>query len=172
MRMQLTDVERLLLANQYEILAALKKEESYARLAGQLRDGHEWLYSQAFDWLSPNLPVDDAEHVLKILGIYSDLKDSYGALEDKSGIDAGALEFPGFDGNNESEFLAFSRALRDAGRFVSTVPEYGKNSHHATTDMYSRMIAKWQELGEPLYPYSKSTILAIIDSQIHPENRK
>ena len=171
-RIKLTDTERLILANQYEILAALKDDDSYARLAEQLRDGHEWLYSQSFDWLSSNLSSDKAEHVLAILGIYSDLRDSYNELSDKSGIEPHQVEFPGFDGNNESDLLAFSRALRDSDRFVDTVPERGKNSHSPTTDLYRRIIAKYRELGEPRYPLDKQTILAILDAQIHPDNRK
>ncbi|CAB3850290.1 hypothetical protein LMG26691_01947 [Achromobacter animicus] len=172
MRMKFTDVERLILANQFEILAKLKGDSSDARLAEQLRDGHEWLYAQAFDWFSPNLPSGEADHVVQILGIYSALRDSYDALEDKTGIDPHAIGFPGFDGNNEGELLAFSVALRDAGRFVSTVPQHGKNSHHPTTEMYSRIIAKWRELGKPLYPYSKETILALVDARKHPESRE
>ncbi|CAB3847177.1 hypothetical protein LMG2828_01751 [Achromobacter piechaudii] len=171
-RIKLTDIERLILANQYEILAELKDDESYARRAEQLRDGHEWLYAQSFEWLSPNLPSDQAEHVLTILGIYSDLKASYEALEDKSGIEPHHVAFPGFDGNNEPELLSFSKALRDADRFTETIPEYGKNSHHPTTELYGRIIAKWQELGKPSYPLDKDTMMTIIDARIHPDNRK
>lgn len=171
-RVKLTDTERLLLANQYEILAELKDDESYSRLSEQLRDGHEWLYAQAFEWLSPNLPSDQAEYVLTILGIFSDLKDSFTELQDKSGIEARSVEFPGFDGNNEGELLTFSKALYDADRFTSTIPKGGKNSHFPTTDLYSRIIAKWRDLGEPSYPYSREIILALIAARIHPDNRK
>lgn len=172
MRVKLTDIERLLLANQYEILAELKENESYARLSEQLRDGHEWLYSQAFEWLSPNMPSDQAEYVLTILGIFSDLKDSFQQLVDKSGIEPRSVEFPGFDGNNEAELLTFTRALRADGRFTHTIPEHGKNSHFPTTDLYLRIIAEWRRLGEPSFPYSRETVLALTNARVHPENRK
>ncbi len=48
-RLKLTDVERVLLANQYEILAHIKNDPHYEKLASTLRDGHEWLYSQDLD---------------------------------------------------------------------------------------------------------------------------
>jgi uncharacterized protein YfbU (UPF0304 family) len=172
MRLKLSDTERLILANQYEILAALKKDESLERLAENLRDGHEWLYSQGFDWFSENLPAEDAEHVLWILGIYGDMKASFEALSDKTGIDPRLLAFPGFDGNNESELLHFAGALRKSERFVETIGPNAKNSHMPTTDTYRRMIAKWRELGEPNYPYSREQIVAILDARIHPDNRK
>lgn len=169
---KLTDAERLILANQYEILSELRKDDSYARMADELRDGHEWLYSQYFDQLSPNLPEHEVAHVLTILGIYSDIRDSYAKLADKSGVEQHQVEFPGFDGNNESDLLAFSRALRKHDRFTETLGEHPKNSHMPTTDIYQRMIAEWRKLGEPHYPYDKEVIQAILAARVHPENRK
>ena len=99
-KIKLTDVERLILANQYEILSKLSDDKTYAKWAETLRGGYEWLYSQYFDHLSPNLQRE-AEHVLAIPGIYSDLRDSYAQLPDKTGIDPRQIEFPGFDGNND-----------------------------------------------------------------------
>lgn len=171
MRLKLSDTERLILANQYEILATLKKDESLERLAQNLRDGHEWLYSQGFGWFSENLPAEAAEHVIRILGIYGDMKASFDALTDKTGIDEKLLNFPGFDDNNESELLLFTRALRKSDRFIETIGHDAKNSHMPTTATYRRMIAKWRDLGEPNYPYSRDQIAAILDARIHPDSR-
>ena len=170
-QLKLTDTERLILANQYEILATLKDDDSYARLAEELCDGHEWLYQQHFDYFSPNMREEDAEFVVTILGIYSDLRESYQQLDDKSGIEPYQVEFPGFDGNNEGELLAFSRALRNSDRFVDTVPERGKNSHMPTRDIYSRMMEKWEELGKPHFPLSREQILTLLAARTHPSNR-
>lgn len=160
---KLTAVERLILANQYEILSFLKENDSYSRFSEQLREGHEWLYSQTFnDCVSDNLPNKDAEHVFAILGIFSDLQDSYSQLADKSGIEPHQVEFPGFDGNTEADLLSFARALRKADRFIETLGEDTKNSHMPTTGMYQRVISKWRELGQPHYPYDKDTILEIL----------
>nr|ACN22674.1 hypothetical protein [uncultured bacterium] len=46
-RLKLTDTERLILANQYEILAALKNDDSYGRIAEELRDGKNGSISSA-----------------------------------------------------------------------------------------------------------------------------
>ncbi len=170
-RIKLTDTERLILANQYEILSALRDDEDYARMAETLRDGHEWLYSQYFDSLSPNLPSDKAEHVLTILGIYSDLRDSYNEISDKSGIEERLVKFPGFDGNNESDLLSFARALRKHDRFTETLGKDANNSHMPTTEMYRRMIERWRALGEPRFPYSKETILEILAARVHLDSK-
>lgn len=48
----LTNVERSILANQYEILSRQADNEydteKFLRTAKQLRDGHKWLYEQIF----------------------------------------------------------------------------------------------------------------------------
>ena len=170
-KIDLTDVERLILANQYKILSLLEKDESYDRLSEQLLEGHKWLYSQSLDNVSEDMPDDDAEHVLAILGIFGDLRDSYERLDDKSGIDPHDVVFGGFDGNNESDLRSFASALRKSDHFINTLGNEVINSHMPTTELYNRMISKWRELGSPHYPYSKDTILAIIASQVHPSNR-
>ena len=169
---ELTDKERLFLANQYEILGLLKNEDYYTEMAQTLRDGHQWLYQQIFDSLCENLADNKVQHVLTILDIYSSMRDSFRELSDKSGIDEKALVFPGFDGNNESDLLSFAHNLIKHGRFSSTLGEHAQNSHHPTYDIYRRMIDCWDELGKPNYPYSKGTIQKILESRIHPEHRK
>ena len=171
-KLELTDVERLLLANQYDILGMLKKDDDYTRMAENLRDGHKWLYEEHATRISDNLPDEDVDHVLAILGIYSDLRDSYSELTDKSGIDEHFVSFPGFDGNNESELFHFARALSKNESFSDTIGKDARNSHMPTTDMYRRMIEEWKSMGEPHYPLSKDQILKITQARVHPANRK
>lgn len=164
-KLELTDTERLILANQYEILSLLRDgDESLARLAENLRDGHKWIYEEKLR-ISENLSDQDAEHVLAILGIYSDLRDSYNELADKSGIEERTVTFPGFDGNNESELLSFSRALSANGNYQQTIGDTARNSHMPTRDIYSRMIGEWRRLGKPHYPYTKEQIVAILGAR-------
>ena len=44
--MKFTDTERVILANQYEILGKLGDDQAYLDLAENLRYGHEWIYNQ------------------------------------------------------------------------------------------------------------------------------
>jgi uncharacterized protein len=169
--LELTDVERVILANQYEILSILKEDDSYDLLARNLRDGHKWIYSQVFDWISPNLAESKVDIVLKTLNLYSTLQSSYAELQDKSDIDAKELNFPGFDGNNESEFLSFANALLKDHRYEHVLGPSVKNSHMPSIDIYRRMIEEWQNLGETDFPLSKDQIRKVLDARIHPSNR-
>lgn len=163
MKLNLTDAERLILANQYQILAKLEEDDFYKNLSDNLREGHAWLYNQALAMmLSDQLSDDDADYVVTVLSIYDTIKSSYDELADKSGIATHAVEFPGFDGNNEGELLAFSVALRKDRRFEDLIPERGKNSHMDTSHRYKRLIEKYKEMGEPIYPLNKDQILELV----------
>jgi uncharacterized protein YfbU (UPF0304 family) len=166
-----TNKERLFLANQYKILAALNDDDHYALMAETLMAGHKWLYDQFFDSLSENLSDSQAQYVLRTLGLFGDLQASYQELTDKDGIDETMLAFPGFDGNNESELLSFADSLIKHGRFESTLGKIARNSHMPTTSIYGRMIQRWQELGSPSYPYSKEIVQAILVSRNQPDHR-
>lgn len=161
--LKLTDTERLILANQYEIMSLLNKDDHYALMAETLRSGYEWLYRQYFDDLDENLDPEKAEYVLTILGIYGDMHSSFAKMEDKSSLDESQLIFPGFDGNNESELLCFTHALLKHDRFINTIGPAARNSHMPTTQKYRRMIQKWEELGRPHFPYTKDHIIAILE---------
>lgn len=165
MKIELTDKERLFLANQHEILGHLNTDNSdyHFKLAEQLRDGHEWLYSQSFDYFSENLPSEDTDLVLDILQVYELIGDTYSRLSDKSGISATQVKFPGFDGNNESEFMSFVDALEKDNRYVDVIQAGNRNSHSAKVHVYERMIAKWQELGKP-YTLTKEQLIEILEA--------
>ncbi|MDC5474701.1 YfbU family protein [Acinetobacter baumannii] len=165
MKIELTDKERLFLANQHEILGHLNKDNSdyHFKLAEQLRDGHEWLYSQSFDNFSENLPDNDAELVLNILQIYEMIQDAYDGLSDKSLISEYQIKFPGFDGNNETEFMGFVDALEKDNRFVDVIQTGNRNSHSSKVHVYERMIAKWQEFGNP-YTLTKEQLIEILSA--------
>jgi uncharacterized protein YfbU (UPF0304 family) len=164
--LDLSDKDRLILENQYEILSKLDKAngDSYAELAENLRSGHEWLYRQVLEMsLSENLAEKESNYVLRILGIYGDLYSSYEKLEYKSGIEAREVVFPGFDGNNEIEFLSFTGAFAKARKFTNTLGKDGNTSSHMpTTGRYRRMIERWEKAGKPNYPLSKADILQIL----------
>jgi uncharacterized protein YfbU (UPF0304 family) len=171
-RVSLTPKDRLILANQYEILGLLTKDAHFTRLAGNLRDGHKWIYEKAHALeIADDLSDETTEHVLSILGIYSDLRDSYKDLADKTGIDERDVLFPGFDGNNEGELLHFAQALSQNGNYTTTIGEHAISSHMRTTQMYQRMIQEWLRLGKPRYPLSKEQVQALLAAKIHPDNR-
>lgn len=163
MEIQLTDKERLFLANQHEILSFLDKDNSeyHSKLAEQLKCGHKWLYEQSFDSFDENLSDEDANLVLDILQVYEMMQDAYDALADKTGISESEVTFPGFDGNNETEFMGFVDALEKDNRYVDVIKKGHRNSHSQKVHRYESMINKWEEFGKP-YSLTKDQLFEIL----------
>jgi uncharacterized protein YfbU (UPF0304 family) len=164
MDIKLTDAERLILSNQYRIMALLDRSErdGWEQLSEQLRDGHAYFYENHLKMtMRPNLEEADTNFVLRVLGIYSDMAASYQALEEKGDIKEHDVRFPGFDGNDsyEAVLLQFTEALRKDRRFSETLPE-GRdlNSHFPAARGYRRIVATWEQMGGPQYLLDKAQI--------------
>lgn len=145
----ISDVERLILANQYEILAELNDgDEELKRTAEYFREGYKWLYDTVLDGLSPNMSDDDANFVIDVLNVYRVLDSSYDQLSDKAGLTQADIAFRGFDGNNEPELMGFVAALRGSGRFTESA-QAPLNSHAQMTAYYVRLLERYEEMGKP-----------------------
>jgi uncharacterized protein YfbU (UPF0304 family) len=147
--MKLTDTERLILANQYEILGTLKKDDSLLKLSQSLKLGHSWLYSQSYAmYVNSDFSKENSDLVLDILGLYEAIQVSYENLpeNEKSKISETSIIFPGFDGNNESEFRLFADALYEDDRYTSVKSR--SNSHMPSIGMYQTMIEKWEKMNK------------------------
>ncbi|MBP1317775.1 YfbU family protein [Herbaspirillum sp. 1130] len=170
MSIELSDKDRLFLANQYEILAALNKGSNaarYAELSRNLNEGHKGIYeNQLESQLSP--VFEEHEFVLDVLAMFRALSRSFENLADKSGIDPQDVRYSGFDGNNETEHLSFADALFRNGRFVETIRTEGLNSHSQTIGMYQRMLTAWQMQGRAI-ALSKEQVVQIVGAHSYPE---
>lgn len=162
MDIKLTDAERLILANQYQILGHLEDDESYGRLAQNLRDGHELLYRDLLNWISPEMDKDTTRFVLDALSLYQSLQNSWISLGKPAEIEESDVQWPGFDGNNEGVLYGFTCALAADHRYEEQLGEHGVNSHSEMESTYRKMIVKWKELGEPRFPLTTDQISAII----------
>ena len=180
MNFVLTDAERLILSNQYTILAQLSDEpvvaQEYEKLAEHLNKGYSFFYSDYLNnQLSPVLEDSVQRHVLDVLSMYQALQ----SVAEDANIDQDMLEslrFPGFDGNNEPEHIGFTMALHGERRFVHVFafgckdkPPYF-NSHAQHVELYERMLDKWQEFDKEL-ALTLMQVKAILEEQIHPEHR-
>ena len=75
--MELTKKDRVLLINQYKVLAALNKDEEayYLELIEVLERGYEIFYSLVDEWISEDMPEDEGRFVLNILDLYRAIED-------------------------------------------------------------------------------------------------
>lgn len=176
--MKLSRVERWILSNQYKILEKLYPDEAdyCAEVREVIDSGYELEYAWAIDYIYPDeqcLSTDQCREVLQILSMYRDLKRAYEALDDKSGINAYWIEFPGFDGNEESHLLGYCRHVCRKGSGKYEELNRGRddfNSHAALLGGYRRMLRLWEPLSRSGGLLNKSEIIAIINEMPHPES--
>ncbi|KAB0653898.1 YfbU family protein [Acinetobacter bohemicus] len=149
---KLTNTERLILANQYKILSKLS-DNDYERdynqqLSDNLLSGHKWLYEDHFQIISDDLADEDTDLVVETLSLYTTLRNNYDDLDDKTVIDEHKITFLGFDGNNESELMTFTKALKENDRFTRIIEKGLTNSHSPMRHKYQTMLNKWKELNK------------------------
>jgi uncharacterized protein YfbU (UPF0304 family) len=162
--MQLTRLERLMLANQYRMLEVLVPDEadSYARY----REALEWGYEAEYEGIAKNVYPDALSgeacaEVVNILDMFSALKRAYGRLDDKP--DVIWIEFPGFSGNDETMQLAYAQFFCDKGRFqdLDRGPD-NFNGHIPVLPAYRRMLGEWLPMpAEQRYNLTRDDIVRI-----------
>jgi uncharacterized protein len=150
--MKLSKVERLILINQYKILEMLnpEEEEFYALNRKILENGYANHYDEIFEWLPDEIPEEVATEVWDILQMYRTLNFSYENLKDKGDIKEEDLKFPGFDGNEEAQYMNYAKfILHDLNRYEelrddSNHPNY--NSHFPMLWKYRKMLSVWKSI--------------------------
>jgi uncharacterized protein YfbU (UPF0304 family) len=166
--------KRLVLANQYRILALLDKGsardwEAAADIAAEFRPyadlpGMDSMLEHRRDPLT----AAEQDFVNDAMNVFAVLQDA-----EKAGCRPPepytASTFPGFDGNHETRLMAYGRDLRDRQhhwQYVAAASD-DLNSHHPTVDMYERMIEAWKRLGKP-NKLSEDQYAEIAGARRHP----
>lgn len=149
MTINFNPTERLILINQFKILSKLESESSnyYNELIQILENGYVIFYGQINQWISTEMSVEHSRFVLDILDVYRRLEDLKRRTSDKNLLQHPYSIFRGFDGNEESEYMAFTRFLiEEQGKFNEQkkylLENDHLNSHMPMIDKYRRMIQK------------------------------
>lgn len=149
--MEFTIKERLQLSNQFKILEKLypEDEDYYAKHRKAVEYGFELHYS----WIAEHIYEDtlsneDCKFVLEVLDMYASFYFNVKQLKNLNELTESKVVFPGFDGNNETMFMAYTRYfIEDLDRFneikESTNSNY--NSHMRMIPRYKKMLIKWKE---------------------------
>jgi len=155
--MKINKKDRILLLNQYKILDVLDKENSqhYRELIEILENGYEIFYSMVDEWVSEDMPASEGKFVLRVLGLYRMLENFKQEVPNSKVISHVYSYFRGFDGNNESEYMAFCRFLIEKQYKFQEQRQYfikndNMNSHTPMIPKYSRMLAVAEDLDENL----------------------
>ena len=158
----LTDSERLILSNQYEILQKLNPDQAkaYADCQRIVQYGYRSLYSELGSF-EEELPTEVYREVADVLDMFRILKSSYERLDDKTGIQSHDIEFRGFDGNgSEGHFGLASFMIEDLGRW-SEFRASELNSHSYVLPGYRDTLAVSRHAADK-HNLSKQEILDII----------
>ena len=139
----LSKKDRLVLANQYDILSKLTKDDYEKKQYENLRDifigGYTRYYSLATEWFSDEINQEECEFVVDVLNLYRDLYFSWSRSEEaREKINESDVLFKGFDLNDDIEvnyFSFYKFLVEDLGRYseIKEFIEEGKiedfNSH-------------------------------------------
>jgi uncharacterized protein len=164
--------ERLMLANQYRVLAVVTEDketaDSYRRHGEALESGYELHYRDLVQNFADGMSQDLSIEVLDILAMYDDLAYSFKQLKSNEGIKENDVRFFGFDENYESDQFRYAHYVLDEHeRFVNLQANnkrYGVNSHAPMLARYRRMLSVWRDQQRMPQPLSAVGIKAILAS--------
>jgi uncharacterized protein YfbU (UPF0304 family) len=165
--MKLSRTERWMLANQYRILAALDRAnaETYTDCVVALERG----YAKVIDRMSAHVSRDDTDHeesdeVDEILTLFDALQRAYRVLDDDA-IDPLDVQFPGFDGKSEPDYLGYAQFLLEREHW----PEHLNAARTLDTRapmlrQYRRMMDEWKRRGRSA-DLDRRDIVAIVGAK-------
>jgi len=148
--MQLTKIERVLLANQYRILERLDPEngEIYAVNYRVLESGFELNYALLDQIFKDGVSKEQCKEVLQILTMFETLYQGYLKATTAPDIKIEAISFSGFDEKEEAEHFAYAHFLvHDEGRF-SVLKADKLNSQVPMLGVYRRMLWEWEKCAD------------------------
>ncbi len=149
--MEISNVQRLILSNQYKIMTLLDPDnaERYRRYQTIIERGFG-LQMNELERDFTELSEDTCRTIINIMEMYHALQISNDNLrdnlKDKATIDERRLNFLGFDAATESRYLSYVRFLVNIeGRYTHfDSGSHGFNSQTPMWDKYQRMLAIWQ----------------------------
>ena len=150
--LRFSDGEKLLLWMMGDLYKKLgvRGEINADFVTSALSDGHLW----ALKWELQGVFDADSDRdetvteVVEILDMWSSIESGIASLKKSDiaaaskvlGRDVGEYRFPGFDGNNETEYLSVARFLIEKMDRFQEFKGRGLNSHHFTLSGYRRML--------------------------------
>lgn len=182
--MKLTNGERLItlmLCELYDKLDVVGEvDPDFLRTA--IYTENEW----SLAWKYPGIPFKSEDEppelreVLDILEMWSFIETSYAELgQDEKNLlltrtqpFTTAPRFPGFDGNNEAEYISISSILIDQLDRFQDFSGRDLNAHMPTLGTYRRMLAKFREVREGNWDLlDVDELESVLAERVHPENR-
>ncbi len=153
--MILSQSERLILYNQYEILKQFTKDKHDIKHYEAVQTALESGYTRNYDIFCRHIREEELEsekmnYVYDVLDMYRLLSDSFDELHapEKELIHSLDISFLGFDGNEESEYLGYADFIINSLGAYSENKRPDLNSHAPTLWRYDKMLSQLREITE------------------------
>ena len=167
--MKLSRTERWMLSNQYRILAALYPQHAatYNDYVVALERG----YATVIDRMAEHILRDDTTHkeseeVDEVLQMYDALQRAFRTLDDPYGMESFQLQFPGFDGKTERDYLGYAHYALERERRHQNLASARDLDTNGTPMLrqYRRMLDEWKKRGNGSR-LERNDILAILEAR-------
>jgi uncharacterized protein YfbU (UPF0304 family) len=184
--MKLTDGEKLIalmLSDLYEKLD-IKSEIDPEFIRSAIYGDQLW----ALKWKYSGIPFEESndpeivKEVVDILDMWSFIERGYNRLtaKQKNELDIAVPhfgkdpKFEGFDGNNETDYMATALFLVEELDRFREFSDRDFNCHHASIDSHRRMLNVFEPIRGTLMTSQLSVgqLTAILQERVHPSNRK
>lgn len=168
--MKLDKKERLNLSFLLMIIEKLYPEEKeyYAKHRKAIEDGYELHFEWITEHLSEGLSSEECTEVLDILDMYTGIYHSFEALNEPKIITRDSVKFPGFDGNNETMKMAYTKYfVEDLNRFewIKELTNGYYNSHYPTERKYQKMLQIFKRYPiKARYTLSEDQIIELLET--------
>lgn len=176
----MTPYQRLVLVNQYKILARLGGEEVefYADAAQALENGYEsyfkgYLFDSVESVINPNV----AKETFQMVAMFDDFAYEMTRHLDLTDDEKGMLTYCGFDGNANDGRYSFAMWLIGQENNFDRLKGIDPNSHMPTVDFYRRLLTEFTGRRKPgqflteRTQFSTDDLKAIAYAGVYPENR-
>ncbi|OJF93978.1 hypothetical protein AX761_19470 [Rhizobium sp. 58] len=179
-RIVLSRLERLFLSNQMRILEALYPDEAegVAIQREAIERGYEMLYQWDMDYIydgEDKMTADESTEVWDTLDMFDAINRYVSKTPDDQNAEQHFTKFMGYDGNNETKFMAFTAYTIERLKRFDYVPTVRKgywNSHMPVRPIYHRMLNEWRKIPrERRLDLTADEAKAILAAAVHPENR-
>lgn len=145
--MEMTSTQRLILANQYELMALLNPEQAaqFRRLKTIVQSGFAKELAELdkdFSYLSEV----ECDMVRNTLEMYHALQVCYNNLPDKSAISANQIKFIGYCAIREKKYCQYVKFLRESEKLYADVEFYAddNDAQICMAEKYQKMLAVWR----------------------------
>lgn len=184
--MKITDGEKLILLMLSELYERLNIEGEIepAFIKSAIFSGNLW----GIPWKYSGIPFEDqktpeiVKKVVDILDMWRFIEADYQKLseEDKKKLEKDARpfgkdpKFPGFDGNNEPEYINVASFIINELERFEEFRGRSLNAHSATLETYQRMLSAFEPIRKNLMVGSMSLaqLTTVLKAKTHPDYRK